>query len=205
RTSSRAAPASISAAPACAARWNSRSPTAQRRSVEASPREAGRGRDPLRSSGRLRCGDAGSMSRASAPPPHQQPGRPLCGRPRLGSIAKRSNGLLLSAPEGGEGDEWRARREERGGGEAVRGVGPRWPGCPVPTSWVERAMANHDVVAIGASAGGFQALSHIAKRLPGDFPAAVLVTIHLHAEASNVLPDLIDRAGPLPAAFARDG
>jgi len=66
-------------------------------------------------------------------------------------------------------------------------------------------VANHDVVAIGASAGGFQALSELAKRLPGDFPAAVLVTIHLHAEASNVLADLIDRAGPLPAAFAREG
>jgi len=66
-------------------------------------------------------------------------------------------------------------------------------------------MANHDVVAIGASAGGFQALSHIAKRLPGDFPAALIVTIHLHPEASSVLPDLINRAGPLPAAFAKDG
>jgi two-component system chemotaxis response regulator CheB len=66
-------------------------------------------------------------------------------------------------------------------------------------------MANHDVVAIGASAGGFQALSELAKGLPGDFPAALLVTIHLHPEASRVLPDLIDRAGPLPAAFAEDG
>ena len=32
---------------------------------------------------------------------HQQPGRPLCGRPRLGSIAKRSNGLLR--PDGQRG------------------------------------------------------------------------------------------------------
>lgn len=66
-------------------------------------------------------------------------------------------------------------------------------------------MANHDVVAIGASAGGFQALSEIAKGLPGEFPAALLVTIHLHPEASNVLPDLVDRAGLLPAGFAKDG
>ena len=66
-------------------------------------------------------------------------------------------------------------------------------------------MANRDVVAIGASAGGFQALSELAKGLPGDFPAALLVTIHVHPEATNVLPDLIDRAGPLPAAFAKDG
>ena len=66
-------------------------------------------------------------------------------------------------------------------------------------------MTTHDVVAIGASAGGFQALRELAKGLPGDFPAALLVTIHLHPEASKVLPDLVDRAGPLPAGFAEDG
>ncbi len=66
-------------------------------------------------------------------------------------------------------------------------------------------MANHDVVAVGASAGGFQALRELAKGLPRDFPAALLVTIHLHPEASDVVPELIDRAGPLPAAFAKDG
>ena len=66
-------------------------------------------------------------------------------------------------------------------------------------------MTNHDVVAIGASAGGFQALRELVRGLPGDFPAALLVTIHLHPEASKVLPDLVDRAGPLPAGFAADG
>ncbi|HKW54941.1 MAG TPA: chemotaxis protein CheB [Stellaceae bacterium] len=66
-------------------------------------------------------------------------------------------------------------------------------------------MARHDIVAIGASAGGFPALSELARRLPGDFPAALLVTIHLHAEASTALPDLIDRTGALRAAFATEG
>src|SRR6185437_6679367 len=66
-------------------------------------------------------------------------------------------------------------------------------------------MANHGVVAIGASAGGFQALTELVKGLPGDFPAALLVTIHLHPKASKVLPDLVNRAGSLPAAFAEDG
>lgn len=66
-------------------------------------------------------------------------------------------------------------------------------------------MAHRDIVAIGASAGGFQAVSELAKGLRGDFAAAVLITIHLHPEASNVLAELIDRAGPLPAAFATEG
>ena len=64
-------------------------------------------------------------------------------------------------------------------------------------------MTNHDVVAIGASAGGFQALRELAKGLPGDFPAALLVTIHLHPEASKVLPDLVDRAGRCRRASPR--
>jgi hypothetical protein len=40
-------------------------------------------------------------------------------------------------------------------------------------------MANRDVLAIGTSAGGVEALILLAKRFPRDFPAAVLVTIHL--------------------------
>ena len=66
-------------------------------------------------------------------------------------------------------------------------------------------MANRDIVAVGASAGGIRALVELAKALPEDFPAALLVTIHLHPEASTILPDLIGRAGPLAAVFAREG
>ena len=40
-------------------------------------------------------------------------------------------------------------------------------------------MANRDVLAIGTSAGGVEALLFLAKRFSRDFPAAVFVTIHL--------------------------
>jgi two-component system, chemotaxis family, protein-glutamate methylesterase/glutaminase len=39
-------------------------------------------------------------------------------------------------------------------------------------------MANRDIVAIGASAGGFEALLFLAKGFPQNFPASILVTIH---------------------------
>ncbi|WP_407689066.1 chemotaxis protein CheB [Mycobacterium sp. HUMS_1102779] len=61
------------------------------------------------------------------------------------------------------------------------------------------------VVAIGASAGGVEALSRLAAGLSPDLPYAYLVTLHIPAGAPSVLARIIDRAGPLPATTARDG
>jgi two-component system, chemotaxis family, protein-glutamate methylesterase/glutaminase len=66
-------------------------------------------------------------------------------------------------------------------------------------------MANRDVLAIGTSAGGVAALTFLAKRFPRDFPAAVLVTIHLPSHARSPLADLLSASGPLPAQFVREG
>src|SRR3954447_13334302 len=61
------------------------------------------------------------------------------------------------------------------------------------------------VVAIGASAGGVEALIDLASHLPDDLPYAVLVALHLPPNAPSVLADIIDRSGPLPAVAASDG
>ena len=66
-------------------------------------------------------------------------------------------------------------------------------------------MAPRDVVAIGASAGGIQALTSLASGLPRDFPAAVFVVVHIPPYAVSRLPEILSRAGPLPAAHARQG
>lgn len=66
-------------------------------------------------------------------------------------------------------------------------------------------MANRDVVAVGTSAGGVEALLFLANKLPPDFPASVLVTIHLPRHSRSSLDEVLNRAGPLPAAFAVDG
>lgn len=66
-------------------------------------------------------------------------------------------------------------------------------------------MDLRDIVVIGTSAGGVSALQELVATLPADFPAAVFVAQHLSPSARSMLPNLLDRAGPLPALSPRDG
>jgi two-component system chemotaxis response regulator CheB len=61
------------------------------------------------------------------------------------------------------------------------------------------------VVAVGASAGGVEALSAMAAELPADLPLAILVVLHMPVGASSVLARILDRAGPLAAVTASNG
>jgi two-component system chemotaxis response regulator CheB len=67
------------------------------------------------------------------------------------------------------------------------------------------ASQTHDVVVVGASAGGIDALTRIVSRLPGDLPAAVFVVLHVSAGATSVLPAILTRHGRLPARHATSG
>jgi two-component system chemotaxis response regulator CheB len=62
-----------------------------------------------------------------------------------------------------------------------------------------------NVVAVGASAGGVEALTQFAAGLPPDLPYAVLVVLHMPVGAPSVLARILDRNGPLRAAQAVDG
>lgn len=66
-------------------------------------------------------------------------------------------------------------------------------------------MGPRDIVVIGASAGGVEALSALARQLPADLGAALFVVLHVAPEHKSVLPRILSSAGPLPAKHARNG
>ena len=68
-----------------------------------------------------------------------------------------------------------------------------------------RGSPSDQVVVIGASAGGVEALRTVVAGLPADLPASVVVVLHVPRNSPGMLAGILDRAGPLPAAVARHG
>lgn len=66
-------------------------------------------------------------------------------------------------------------------------------------------MQGHDLIVIGASAGGVEALTALVAGLPANLPAAVCVVVHIPATNVSVLPKILARAGVLPAKHPVDG
>jgi two-component system chemotaxis response regulator CheB len=66
-------------------------------------------------------------------------------------------------------------------------------------------MPRKDIIVIGASAGGVGALQKLCAGLPADLPASIFVAQHLSPSSTSMLPQLLDRAGPLRALSPQDG
>ena len=61
-----------------------------------------------------------------------------------------------------------------------------------------------DIIVIGTSAGGVEALRQLVSALPSDLQAAIFVVLHTSPDSPGLLADILDRYGSLPAVTAQD-
>jgi len=67
------------------------------------------------------------------------------------------------------------------------------------------AVGARDIVVIGASSGGVEAVSRVVANLPRDLEASVFVVIHVAPTTPSVLPRILSQNGHLSATHAVDG
>jgi two-component system, chemotaxis family, protein-glutamate methylesterase/glutaminase len=65
-------------------------------------------------------------------------------------------------------------------------------------------MANHDIVVIGASAGGIESLTKLVRELPRTLPASVFIVQHMSPHRESALPRILQRVSKLPVTVASD-
>jgi two-component system chemotaxis response regulator CheB len=73
------------------------------------------------------------------------------------------------------------------------------------TDAAREANSRRDIIAIGGSAGGTDAIAGVLQQLPADIPAAVFVVCHMLPNAKGHLVDMLNTAGPLVAKIPEDG
>lgn len=65
-------------------------------------------------------------------------------------------------------------------------------------------MPTEQIICVGASSGGIEALRTLVAGLPANFGAPILVVLHTSPQSPGILGDILNRAGALPAANAVD-
>lgn len=55
-------------------------------------------------------------------------------------------------------------------------------------------MSGHDIIVVGASAGGVELLCQLVRDLPQDIPAAIFIVLHVPAHGTSFLPSILNRS-----------
>jgi two-component system chemotaxis response regulator CheB len=66
-------------------------------------------------------------------------------------------------------------------------------------------MWGHEIIVIGASAGGVEALPRLIASLPADLPASVFVVLHIPAHGPDLFAEIVGRNAVLQVANGIDG
>jgi two-component system, chemotaxis family, protein-glutamate methylesterase/glutaminase len=67
------------------------------------------------------------------------------------------------------------------------------------------SKAHRYAIVIGSSAGGIEALKRLVANLPADFAAPIFMVQHVASNHASILPEILMKAGKLPAMHPRDG
>lgn len=65
-------------------------------------------------------------------------------------------------------------------------------------------MKKRNIIVIGASSGGVEALKKMVATLPPDLDAAIFIVWHISPETTGVLPIVLNKLGTLHATNAKD-
>lgn len=66
-------------------------------------------------------------------------------------------------------------------------------------------MPRRDLVVVGCSSGGLDALKILVTALEPDFPASILIVQHVLPDSRSLLPEILNRFSSLPVKTAEDG
>src|SRR5215204_1578454 len=66
-------------------------------------------------------------------------------------------------------------------------------------------MDPRNIIVVGASAGGLEALKALVKGLPADLPASIFIVWHMSPDVRGVMPQVLNRLNTMPAFQASDG
>ncbi len=72
-------------------------------------------------------------------------------------------------------------------------------------AFISGAIGNNNLVVIGSSSGGPEALATILRGLPEDFQAAVVIVQHVDAQFSEGLAHWLDQQTPLKVRLVKEG
>jgi two-component system chemotaxis response regulator CheB len=75
----------------------------------------------------------------------------------------------------------------------------------MPLSAAALKYPHRDIVVLGASAGGLEALRTIAAGLSPNLPASIFIVLHSDPDFDSQLPELLNQSGAVPASHAVHG
>jgi two-component system chemotaxis response regulator CheB len=76
---------------------------------------------------------------------------------------------------------------------------------PHRTASRKAPLVAHDIIVIGASVGGVDAIPRLIASLPADLPASVFVVLHTAPRGPGLLPEIIRKTSALPVRHGVDG